>query len=143
MLIDFGRHASPTRVWREEQKPVGKGDDEVGDMPHNWASAEFIRLTTHLLEMDRGDELHLFEGLPASWVRPGMETRLNGVATPFGPLVLTLRVSRDGRSARLQVNSLRASKIVVHLGGWAKGADNATITLPGGKAVDRVIPLTG
>jgi len=28
-------HAVPTLVWREEQKPVGKGNEEVGDMPHN------------------------------------------------------------------------------------------------------------
>ena len=34
-------------------------------MPHNWASAEFIRLVIHLLALDRGDELHLLEGFPA------------------------------------------------------------------------------
>ncbi len=33
-------------------------------MPHNWASAEFIRLVRHLLILERGDELHLLEGLP-------------------------------------------------------------------------------
>ena len=44
VLYDFANHAVPTRVWREEQKPLGKGIEEVGDMPHNWASAEFIRL---------------------------------------------------------------------------------------------------
>ncbi|MGD0041398.1 MAG: hypothetical protein ABSE84_13415 [Isosphaeraceae bacterium] len=27
VLYDFARHASPPRVWREEQKPVGKGND--------------------------------------------------------------------------------------------------------------------
>ena len=85
ILYDFANHAVPTMVWREEQKPLGKGNKEVGDMPHNWASAEFIRLTVHLLELDRGDELHLLEGLPREWLRPGMVTRLNGVATPFGP----------------------------------------------------------
>ena len=86
VLYDFANHAAPTRVWREEQKPVGKGVEEVGDMPHNWASAEFIRLATHLLELDRGDELHLLEGMPAQWLKAGMVTRLNGVLTPFGPL---------------------------------------------------------
>ena len=39
-------------------------------MPHNWASAEFIRLTVHLLALDRGDELHLLEGLPPSGSGP-------------------------------------------------------------------------
>ncbi|MGD0091875.1 MAG: hypothetical protein ABSE73_18325, partial [Planctomycetota bacterium] len=55
----FANHASPLLVWREEQKPVGQGNQEVGDMPHNWASAEFIRLTRHLLVLERGAELHL------------------------------------------------------------------------------------
>ena len=66
-------------------------------MPHNWASAEFIRLTTHLLALDHGDELHLLEGLPPEWTRPGMVTRLNGILTPFGPLHLELRIADDGK----------------------------------------------
>jgi hypothetical protein len=107
VLYDFARHASPPRVWREEQKPVGKGNDEVGDMPHNWASAEFIRLCTHLIELDRGGELHLFEGFPHEWAAPGMVTRLNGVLTPFGLLRLELRVAADGNSARLMMSKLK------------------------------------
>ncbi len=117
VLYDFANHASPTRVWREEQKPVGKGMEEVGDMPHNWASAEFIRLTTHLLELDRGDELHLLEGLPAQWLKAGMATRLNGVLTPFGPLRMTLQVDQQGKTATLEVEPLAANckSVVVHL----------------------------
>ncbi len=42
-LYAFGNHASPLLCWREEHKPQGQGDQMVGDMPHNWASAEFIR----------------------------------------------------------------------------------------------------
>jgi hypothetical protein len=41
-------------VWREEQKPQGKGNNEVGDMPHNWASAEFIRMVVHMIQLDQG-----------------------------------------------------------------------------------------
>ena len=52
-------------------------------MPHNWASAEFIRLATHLIELDRGSELHLLEGFPPAWYGPGLVTRLAGVATPL------------------------------------------------------------
>jgi hypothetical protein len=85
-------------------------------MPHNWASAEFIRLTVHLLALDRGDELHLLEGLPHAWLGAGMVTRLDGVATPFGPLHLTLRVDRHGRTATLAVKPLAANcrAIVLH-----------------------------
>ncbi|HLA41325.1 MAG TPA: hypothetical protein VJ417_15090, partial [Candidatus Glassbacteria bacterium] len=77
-LYAFANHASPTLVWREEQKPLGEGLEMVGDMPHNWASAEFIRLVRHLLVIERAGELHLFEGLPAEWVAPGLVTRLDG-----------------------------------------------------------------
>ena len=69
-LYAFANHASPLLVWREEQMPRGEGAAICGDMPHNWASAEFIRLVRHLLVLERGDELHLLEGLPRGWLRP-------------------------------------------------------------------------
>jgi hypothetical protein len=86
-------------------------------MPHNWASAEFIRLTTHLLELDRGDELHLLEGMPAQWLKAGMTTKLNGVQTPFGSLRMTVQVDQQGRTATLEVKPLNANckSVVVHL----------------------------
>lgn len=138
VLYDFARHASPTRVWREEQKPVGKGAEEVGDMPHNWASAEFIRLTTHLIELDRGDELHLLEGFPHEWAGPGMITRLNGVLTPFGPLHLEVRGSDDDQSVRLKMAQLKGSKpakIVLHLDGLTDKAE--TVELVTDRDVDQ------
>ena len=89
-------------------------------MPHVSAAAEFIRLVGHLLAFDRGQELHLFEGLPPQWLKPGMITRLNGLVTPFGPLTLELRVAGDGRAAALKIGPLSdpsCRKVVVHLGG--------------------------
>jgi hypothetical protein len=103
-----------------------------GDMPHNWASAEFVRLTVHLLALDRGNELHLFEGLPEEWTRAGMVTSLDGIATPFGKLSLKLQISKDGRKARLTLLSLSDSsceKVVVHLGRWASNDSKKTIVL--------------
>ena len=123
-LYAFANHASPTLVWREEQSLKGEKFKKVGDMPHNWASAEFIRLVVHLLALDRGSELHLCEGLPAEWLRPGSITRLNGVATRFGPLTMELKVSANGRTATLRVEPLSdpsCTKIVVHLDGWTSG----------------------
>ena len=67
ILYAFANHATPVLDWREEQSLRGEKFRKVGDMPHNWASAEFIRLTVHLLALDRRDELHLFEGLPVEW----------------------------------------------------------------------------
>lgn len=139
VLTAFANHAAPTLVWREEQSLLGEKFKKVGDMPHNWASAEFIRLTIHLLALDRGDELHLLEGLPPEWTGPGMTTRLNGVATPFGPLDMVLKTDRTGKTATLKVKSLAANctAIVVHLprGGTQQmaPAKGGSLTFPVGK----------
>lgn len=139
-LYAFANHAAPTLVWREEQALYGEPYRKVGDMPHNWASAEFIRLAVHLLAIDRGDELHLLEGLPREWTGPGMVTRLRGVATPFGPLHLILQVDEDGRGATLAIEPLAADcrAVVVHLpdGGREKISpqQGGSITIPIGAA---------
>jgi hypothetical protein len=135
ILYAFANHASPLMVWREEQVPVGERDArDFGDMPHNWASAEFIRLVRHLLVLERGNELHLFEGLPASWLKPGAVVCLRGVLTEFGPINLELRVAGDGRTARLRVEPLKRNppaSIHLHLGGSTvtTGPIDRTITL--------------
>ncbi len=117
VLHAFANHAAPTGVWREEQSLRGETFRKVGDMPHNWASAEFIRLVIHLLALDRGDELHLLEGLPRAWTGPGMTTRLEGIATPFGPLDLTVQADTQGQTATVTVKPLAANcrAVVVHL----------------------------
>jgi len=131
-LYAMANHASPLLAWREEQNTRDMPWHFVGDMPHNWASAEFIRLTVHLLALDRGDELHLFEGLPREWTRPGMVTELRGIATPFGALTLRLRIDGEGRTAELRVEPLKdrsCRRIVLHLGGWAREDESAAVEL--------------
>jgi hypothetical protein len=122
LLYDYANHSSPTMVWREEQKPQGKGDNEVGDMPHNWASAELVRMVVHMIELDRGNDLHLFEALPREWVRPGSKTALNGVRTPFGPIHLSLQVNPKGDAAELVLQfdekDHLPGKVVIHRDNW-------------------------
>ena len=144
-LFAFGNHASPTLVWREEQSLKGETFKKVGDMPHNWASAEFIRLTIHLLALDRGSELHLFEGLPAEWIQPGMVTKLNGVATPFGSLTMELKVAADGRSANLRLDPLSdpsCKSIIVHLDGWSSSDGKTPVKLNPGQLNNITIPIS-
>jgi hypothetical protein len=141
-LYALANHASPTLAWREEQSPKGASEHTVGDMPHNWASAEFIRLAVHLLALDRGDELHLLTGMPPEWVRPNMVTRLDRIATPFGPLTMKLAVADNGEEAQLTVRPLSAcDRIVVHLSGWAKAAPGDTLELDPQKQNQRSIAL--
>ncbi|MBK9390576.1 MAG: hypothetical protein IPN68_10390 [Bacteroidetes bacterium] len=143
-LYAFGNHAAPTLVWREEQSLKGENFKKVGDMPHNWASAEFVRLTIHLLALDRGSDLHLFEGLPPEWTKPGMVTRLNGIATPFGALKMELKVETDGRSAHLRVEPLTdpsCKNIIVHLSGWTKSSVGNEMILNPAKLNELDIPI--
>jgi hypothetical protein len=136
-LYAMANHAAPTLVWREEQSLAGRKFQWVGDMPHNWAGAEFIRLAVHLLAFERGDELHLLEGLPYEWLQPGMVTQLDGVLTRFGPLSLSLAVDDAGETARLRVNALDDSckAIVIH---WPNGG---TRRLKPNAAHDLVLPV--
>jgi hypothetical protein len=126
-LYAFGNHASPLLAWREEQMPVGQGDQVVGDMPHNWASAEFIRLVRHSLILERGNELHLFEGVPAKWARPGAVTRAKDIATEFGPVSLEFRVAPHGTSGILKLTPPQRTppdRIVLHLANWSGQTGN-------------------
>lgn len=116
-LYAFANHAAPTLAWREEQTLKGQPFSPTGDMPHNWASAEFIRLVIHMIELDRGKELHVLEALPGTWLKPNAVTSLSKVATPFGPLTLNLTVAPDGKTAKLHVEPLSdptCTGIIVH-----------------------------
>jgi hypothetical protein len=131
-LYAFANHACPLGCWREEQNCRGEKENYCGDMPHNWASAELIRLVRHLLVLERGNELHLLEGLPRAWAKPGSRTRLVEVPTSFGPIDLELAVAGDGRSAELRITPPRRqapAKLVVHLEHFGRAA--RTVELDG------------
>jgi hypothetical protein len=145
VLYAFANHASPLLAWREEQALLGQRGGKVGDMPHNWASAEFIRLVRHLLVLERGNDLHLLEGMPAKWASPGAVTRLKDMPTEFGPMSLEFRVAADGQTARLRIDPPARSRpehIYLHLGYWANPADQkAMLELPVTGPIERTIVL--
>ena len=96
-LYAFANHAAPTRVWREEQSLDATLHGHTnGDMPHNWASAEFIHLVRNFLVCERGDRLDLLAGLPSEWTRPGSVNRLRDTPTRFGKVSVSCRMAKDG-----------------------------------------------
>jgi hypothetical protein len=142
LLYAIANHYSPVlSSWEEQQlQSIGRGTG--GDMPHNWGSAEFIRQVRYMLALERGSELHLFEGLPPQWAKPGMVTQMRGVVTEFGPLSFSLQVSADGKSATLDLDvptRVQPTRVVVHLAGLAGRA--GTIDLPTTGHVRKLIPL--
>jgi len=63
-FVGFLNHASPLYCWREEQ-PLRRSllGSYIGDMPHNWASAECILYLRHMLVLEDGQSLRLLEGI--------------------------------------------------------------------------------
>jgi hypothetical protein len=125
IMYAFANHASPMLTWVEEQYPVGEqlGEQYGGDMPHNWASAELIRLVRNLMILEKGKELHLLEGMPSSWAEPGKTTKLQKIPTSFGDVNLSVRVDDDGSMVHVTFN-LNAreipEKIIIHLESFEK-----------------------
>jgi len=145
----FANHACPLLCWREEQNPLLGPEHYVGDMPHNWASAEFIRLIRHMLILERGGELHFLESMPHVWSRPGDTIRLTEVPTSFGPVSLSVHVAKDGRSGWIKIRPPKrepAEKLVVHLEHFERRVrlvqkdgqrivDETLLTMPDGEIV--------
>jgi hypothetical protein len=98
----FLNHASPLYCWREEQ-PLREGlnGTYVGDMPHNWASAECIRFLRHILALEDGDHLRLLSGVLAEDLTFGQPIRLTQTPTRFGRVSLGLEPLDRGRGWRL------------------------------------------
>lgn len=97
----FLNHATPQWCWREEQplKPAVSAG-YVGDMPHNWASAECVLYLRHMLALEDGDTLRLLDGLGPEDLALGEPFVLKNTPTRFGRLDLVLEPS--GRKWKLR-----------------------------------------
>lgn len=140
-LYAFGNHACPLLCWREEQNPQGQKEYQVGDMPHNWASAEFIRMVRHLLILERGDELHLLHGLPHAWTQLENKTKMLDIPTSFGPLSLILEMDSKGESAIIEITPPRRDppeKIKVHLEHFQRPIKKTKMELKQGSIIIKV-----
>ncbi|MGA3334180.1 MAG: hypothetical protein ABSC62_08455 [Terracidiphilus sp.] len=101
-FIGFLNHASPQYCWREEQ-PLQNAlvSSYVGDMPHNWASAECIRYVRHMLALENGRHLRLLAGVTGGELAPEREYVLTGTPTRFGRLDLKLEPLDGGHGWRV------------------------------------------
>ncbi len=90
-FIGFLNHASPLYAWREEQSlqdaPVF---DFIGDMPHNWASAECIRYLRHMMILEDEKNLRLFEGIGLPELNAGKTMELTYSPTRWGRISVSL-----------------------------------------------------
>jgi hypothetical protein len=114
-LYAFANHAAPTRAWREEQALTASGNPQVcGDMPHNWASAEFIRLVRHMLIFERGEVLHLLPAVPAHWLEAGQHIHVGQTPTRFGRIDLSVDAGADAITVQIRRHATPASTTPAH-----------------------------
>lgn len=84
-------HASPLYCWREEQPLRGSlSASYVGDMPHNWASAECILYLRHMLALEDGRDLRLLAGVGDFELASDDPIRIGQSPTRFGRIDLSL-----------------------------------------------------
>jgi hypothetical protein len=96
-------HASPLYCWREEQPLRGSlTADYVGDMPHNWASAECVLYLRHMLALEDGRDLRLLAGVGDFELAGGEPLRIAQTPTRFGRIDLDLEPLDSHQGWRLQ-----------------------------------------
>jgi len=98
----FLNHASPLFCWREEQPLRGSLFARyIGDMPHNWASAECILYLRHTLALEDGSTLRLLAGIGADELLVSNIYELEESPTRFGRVSMKLEALTENRVWRL------------------------------------------
>lgn len=96
-------HASPLYCWREEQPLRGSLTAEyVGDMPHNWASAECVLYLRHMLALEDGGDLRLLAGVGEFELAGAEPISIVQSPTRFGRVNLLLEPLDRRRGWRLK-----------------------------------------
>jgi hypothetical protein len=99
----FLNHASPLYCWREEQPLRGSlVAGYIGDMPHNWASAECVLYLRHMLALEDGAELRLLAGIGDTELAAGAPYNVIGSPTRFGRVNMQLEPLSRGAGWRLK-----------------------------------------
>lgn len=70
----------------------------LGDMPHTWIGAEYVRLVIGMLMHEADDRLELLPGVPPAWVQ-GDGLQIGELRTAYGQLSMTAR--QDGPFLRV------------------------------------------
>jgi hypothetical protein len=93
----FLNHATPLYCWREEQPlRASLTAGYVGDMPHNWASAECVLYLRHMLALEDGGRLRLLAGIGDSELASAKPLVVTNSPTRFGRVTLALEPQGRG-----------------------------------------------
>lgn len=96
MFDGFLNHASPLFAWREEQSLKGMTPYRIiGDMPHNWASAEYIRYLRHMMILEEEERLVLLGGIMEEDLVPAKPMSVIYSPTRWGRVSLSMEPLDD------------------------------------------------
>ncbi len=128
-LYAFANHAAPSRVWREEQSLTHSHAAEYcGDMPHNWASAEFIRLVRHLILFEKQGNLEIFPGLPEQWLpQKNKDLILERTPTKYGEVTISFKLLNEGEyefNFNLEQGNKVPDQIILYWSGDIENSDS-------------------
>ncbi|MET0343942.1 MAG: discoidin domain-containing protein [Polyangiales bacterium] len=84
----------------------------MGDMPHTWIGAEYVRLVLGMLMHEADDRLELLPGTPPEWVA-GDGLRVGELRTAYGHLSMTAR--QDGPFLRVLLGPGIAADTKLHV----------------------------
>jgi hypothetical protein len=109
--------ASPTGQWPEAIHPRTLGGC-MGDGQHVWAAAEWLLYVRSAFIREEQGQLVLGSGIPQAWLEAERPLSLGPTPTPYGPVTVTIRPSRE----RVEVE---------WTGGWRGPAPRVDVRLPG------------
>ncbi len=106
-MLDFFLHDQRPAGWNQWAEVVGRQPREprfIGDMPHAWISADFLRSALDLLayERDADQALVLAAGVPPAWLAHG-PVAVAGLSTAHG--LLGYRLAHEAGNLRLSVTA--------------------------------------
>jgi hypothetical protein len=148
-LLDFFLADRRPAGWNQWAEVVGREPRAprfIGDMPHAWVGADFIRSCLDLFAWERESDgaLVLAAGIPAEWLREGPGIAVRRLRTPHGPLDYTLR--KEKRGLRFSIG-----RLAIPAGGIALRpplespprrvtVNGTTVPFPGEELVIRQLP---
>ena len=129
-------------VWRDVRAPKF-----IGDMPHTWVGADFLRSALDLLAYDDEERNAVIvgAGVPDSWVLAGDGVQITGMRTWGGPLDIAIAGTPQSATVRLGGTMRVPSGGVIVRSPLAKTPASVTVndepaTMTNGEVVVRALP---
>lgn len=129
VLLNLFRHRRPApwHVLAEVVHSRERHDGYLGDMPHTWIGAEYVRAIFGMLMREGNDRMHLLPGAPPSWLEgPGL--KVGKLPTAFGALTLSAQQQGATLTVKLEPGLRPATKF--HLS-WPSRKRPTTVKVDG------------